>query len=106
MSIQLPIKVWRLADRYSEAVQSIDKASNLSAAVDWAIELSRQLTSLVDPYLTSDVTIETSNGLLLTFYRDPLIPARIYLLATRQVSRPTPDRPSSDPLESDRPPSQ
>jgi hypothetical protein len=106
MPIQLPIEIWQLADRYSEAVQSIARASNVPAAVDSAIELSSQLQSLVDPYLTTDVTIETSNDLLLTFYRDPLNLGGIYVLATQKLSRPPLDRPSSEPLGSDRPPSQ
>jgi hypothetical protein len=106
MSIPLPIEVWQLADRYSEALDAINSVETLTESIDEAIELSRQLESSVDHYLTTDVTIETSNGLLLTFYRDPLIPSRVYALTTQQVFRPSFDRPPTNPLEVDRPPSQ
>jgi hypothetical protein len=94
--IQLPIEIWHLADRYSEAVQEMDKASNLSVATNAAIELLRKLRSLIDPHLTSAVTIEISNDLLLTFCRDPRNPSAIHVLMSQQSFRPKLDRASSE----------
>jgi hypothetical protein len=95
-SIQLPIEVWYLADRYYKAVQEISKASNPSVAVDSAFDLKQELRSLIDPHLTSAVTIEISDNALLTFYRNHQNPSAIHVLTSQQIFRPKLDRASSE----------
>lgn len=109
MSIQLPIEVWQLADRYVEVLQAINKVNMITDHIERAIEHSRLLTSAlelnrslqstVDHHLTSDVTIETSTDRLLTFYRDPLDSCHIYVLTTERSHRPLIDRPSTEPID-------
>lgn len=97
MSIEFPIEVWQLADRYAECLDRIQSSSG--PIVQETIEINRLLQSAVDYHLTSDVTIETSIDRLLTFYRDPLNRLFIYVLTIKRLHRPSFDRPSTELIE-------